>query len=336
MKMITALFLAFMVALISFPSVSNAASVGDRLTAPENGWKRIDNKDSNFIFKGDWIDNIQAENYRDTHHYTQDVNATVSFTFYGTKIRLIDVFLFSRSKSISIEIDGVVETYSQNIAGPYQTINSQNITYEKIGLPVGFHKVVISNASGEGSMSMDAIDIDENGYLIKPPVNSPLLSAGLEDDLITLNWSTVAEATNYIIKRSTIAAGPFETIASTGIESTTFTDVTAIPGVTYYYIVAAVNAAGEGTPSNIATATIPVPDDGKAILVVTLTTGLEKEYDLSMQEVNDFINWYEAKHEGTGKASYAINKHDNNKGPFKSRKDYMLFDRILTFEVNEY
>lgn len=67
-----------------------------------------------------------------------------------------------------------------------------------------------------------------------------------------------------------------------------------------------------------------------------MTTGLEKEFDLSMKEVNDFISWYEGKQAGSGSASYAINKHDNNKGPFSSRKDYMLYDRILTFEVSEY
>lgn len=61
-----------------------------------------------------------------------------------------------------------------------------------------------------------------------------------------------------------------------------------------------------------------------------------QEFDLSMKEVNDFIDWYEAKQAGSGKASYAIDKHDINKGPFKSRKDYILFDRVLTFEVSEY
>lgn len=59
------------------------------------------------------------------------------------------------------------------------------------------------------------------------------------------------------------------------------------------------------------------------------------EFDLSMKEVNDFIDWYEAKQAGSGKASYAMNKHDNKKGPL-SRKDYILFDRVLTFEVSEY
>ncbi|MNC80688.1 hypothetical protein D3C75_1335800 [compost metagenome] len=67
-----------------------------------------------------------------------------------------------------------------------------------------------------------------------------------------------------------------------------------------------------------------------------MNTGLEKEFDLSLEEVNAFIAWYENKQTGTGTASYAINKHVNNKGPFTSRKDYVIFDRILTFEVSEY
>ncbi|WP_051289877.1 hypothetical protein [Paenibacillus massiliensis] len=78
------------------------------------------------------------------------------------------------------------------------------------------------------------------------------------------------------------------------------------------------------------------PSGNRAIMVVTMTTGLEKEFDLSMKEVNNFISWYEARQAGSGKASYAIDKHDNNKGPFSSRKDYILYDRVLTFEVSEY
>ncbi|WP_036698251.1 Kelch repeat-containing protein [Paenibacillus taiwanensis] len=78
------------------------------------------------------------------------------------------------------------------------------------------------------------------------------------------------------------------------------------------------------------------PQGERAILVVTMNTGLEKEFDLSMQEVNAFITWYENKQAGSGTASYAINKHNNNKGPFSSRKDYVIFDKILTFEVSEY
>ncbi|MGE6576247.1 hypothetical protein ACQKFM_15125 [Paenibacillus xylanexedens] len=78
------------------------------------------------------------------------------------------------------------------------------------------------------------------------------------------------------------------------------------------------------------------PTEGRAILVVTMTTGLEKEFDLPMSDVNAFLNWYDARDVGTGPAKFAINKYSNNKGPFNKRTDYVIFDKILTFEVSEY
>lgn len=78
------------------------------------------------------------------------------------------------------------------------------------------------------------------------------------------------------------------------------------------------------------------PTADRAILVVTMTTGLEKEYDLPMSDVNAFLNWYDARDAGSGPAKFAINKYSNNKGPFSKRTDYVIFDKILTFEVSEY
>ncbi|MFB4326418.1 PQQ-binding-like beta-propeller repeat protein [Priestia sp. BR_2] len=78
------------------------------------------------------------------------------------------------------------------------------------------------------------------------------------------------------------------------------------------------------------------PVGERAIFVLTLSNGTEKEYDLSMQEVQQFISWYEGRAAGAGPVTFAINKHDNNKGPFKQRQDYIVFDKIITFEVNEY
>ncbi|MEJ9218714.1 PQQ-binding-like beta-propeller repeat protein [Paenibacillus glucanolyticus] len=78
------------------------------------------------------------------------------------------------------------------------------------------------------------------------------------------------------------------------------------------------------------------PVGERAIFVLTLSNGTEKEYDLSMQEVQQFISWYEARAAGNGPVTFAINKHNNNKGPFKQRQDYIVYDKIITFEVNEY
>ncbi|MNC51032.1 hypothetical protein D3C75_1003070 [compost metagenome] len=76
-------------------------------------------------------------------------------------------------------------------------------------------------------------------------------------------------------------------------------------------------------------------DNGRAILTIYLTNGTEKEYDLSMTEVNGFIDWYDQKDAGVGPAKYAFTK-TWSKGPFIKRTEYVVFDKILTFNVDEY
>ena len=62
---------------------------------------------------------------------------------------------------------------------------------------------------------------------------------------------------------------------------------------------------------------------------------MEKEYDLSMSDVTTFIDWYDGRTSNSGKAYYTISK-SFNKGPLIIRKDNIVFDKIMTFEVMEY
>lgn len=74
------------------------------------------------------------------------------------------------------------------------------------------------------------------------------LSATAGNGQVTLSWNTVSNATSYNVKRSTTSGSNFTTIGSTG--STSFTDTTVTNGTTYYYVVTAVNSAGESAPSS--------------------------------------------------------------------------------------
>lgn len=84
------------------------------------------------------------------------------------------------------------------------------------------------------------------------------------------------------------------------------------------------------------TATPEQPSSDRALLTVTFINGTEKEYDLPIAEVEAFVIWYDARDAGRGPGWFAIDKHTNNKGSFKKRKDYVVYDKILTFEVSEY
>ncbi|WP_342436692.1 kelch repeat-containing protein [Paenibacillus sp. FSL L8-0436] len=177
------------------------------------------------------------------------------------------------------------------------------------------------------------------------PSNVPTqiaLTAIGEEQTVNLNWSAADVATGYEVKRSTTTRGPYTTIAS-NVQGTTFADKDVENGKTYYYVVTVNTSSGENGTSNEAFATPqsdstpnPEPPGDRAVLTITLTNGIEKEFDLSIEEVNAFLKWYDTKDADSGPAKFAIDKHNNNKGPFAKRTEYVIFDKILTFEVSEY
>ena len=94
-----------------------------------------------------------------------------------------------------------------------------------------------------------------------PPAPPTILLVTTNIGQVTLTWSSISGATNYNVKRSTdigsITNGSFTTIAST--TATTYTDTNVSGGVTYYYVVSALNAGGESANSAAVSATPPQP-----------------------------------------------------------------------------
>jgi hypothetical protein len=70
---------------------------------------------------------------------------------------------------------------------------------------------------------------------------------------IILSWNASSGAQSYAVKRSTTSGGPYKTIASHVIKPA-YINAGLSPGITYYYVVAAANAAGESSHSNQASA----------------------------------------------------------------------------------
>jgi hypothetical protein len=81
-----------------------------------------------------------------------------------------------------------------------------------------------------------------------PPPAPTGLAAQAGDARIDLSWQASAGATTYNLKRSGSSAGPYTTIAS-GLTTTAYADTSVVNGTTYYYVVTALNSAGESGPS---------------------------------------------------------------------------------------
>ena len=65
---------------------------------------------------------------------------------------------------------------------------------------------------------------------------------------VALSWSAAVGATSYNVKRATSPGGSYTTLYSGS--ATSYSDTTGTPGMTYYYIVTAVDAGGESVASN--------------------------------------------------------------------------------------
>ena len=103
---------------------------------------------------------------------------------------------------------------------------------------------------------MNAIQVRDTGAGESSSPPSPptglLLTPGYAQ--IALKWNASFQATSYNIKRATVSGGPYITVA-TGVTATSYTDTGLTNGTTYYYVVSATDAAGEGINSTEASAT---------------------------------------------------------------------------------
>lgn len=139
--------------------------------------------------------------------------------------------------------------------GPYTTVASPTgASYTNTGLTNGttyYYVVTAVNSSGESGNSVQVSAVPNSGGTAASPPTG--LTATPGNAQVSLSWTASSGATSYNVKRSTTNGGPYSTVASpTG---TSYTNTGLTNGTTYYYIVTAVNSAGESGNSSQVSAT---------------------------------------------------------------------------------
>jgi fibronectin type 3 domain-containing protein len=90
-----------------------------------------------------------------------------------------------------------------------------------------------------------------------PGTTIPATPSGLQaspgNAQVSLAWAAGVTATSYNVKRSTTTGGPYTKISSP--TATNFTDTGLTNGTAYFYVVSALNSAGESANSAQASAT---------------------------------------------------------------------------------
>ncbi len=155
--------------------------------------------------------------------------------------------------------------------GPYAQIGAPSTTnYNDTGLTDGttyYYVISAVNSNGQSANSNEVSARPVSAATI--PAAPTGLSATAGDQQVVLNWNASAGATGYHVKRGTTSGGPYTQVASPS--GTSDTDTGLSDGTTYYYVVAAVNAAGESANSTSVSAT-PVSSSASVHVTVDVLT----------------------------------------------------------------
>ena len=230
--------------------------IGQSLPTPIPGWQRIDNTDPNFMYttQNAWSTYTNSNYYNNSYKYLNSSSDKILFTFYGTELRIIGTLASNNGTSISISIDGTNHSFTQYGSTVYQALN-----YQITNLSLGNHTVIISNESGN-YFGLDAIDIDQSGYLLPqgiPPAPSTLTSYSVTNISFSLNWVGINGINNYKVYKNGILLGS-TTSTSYGLSG-------LYPDTQYSLTVSSVDAQGESPQSTPLLITTSDPIIGQAL-----------------------------------------------------------------------
>lgn len=384
----------------------NSAVIGSEIKKPEIGWKRYDDSNKYINYIGDWEKegsrSFYYNNYRSISKNT-NINDSVSFSFIGSKIRIISNMYPTYSNEIQITIDGESTVFSQSST----KLLYQAVSYENTDLDYGYHTVEIhkiKKGSYEKDLNIDAIDVD--GFLLNPNEESILLDKnnielfeGNQEKLtatVTQNnakviWTSSDESIATVdqdgnvtairegvitvtakVENTNLSADCVVTVkkqGSTELESITLDrnalellegsqdkltatvtlDTAKVIWTSSDESIATVDQNGNVTAIRegqaiitakventelVATATVivkkPISESSSAILSITLVNGITKEYDVTNAVLNNYLNWFDS---AQGTETFKFSKTIS---PYKKVTEYVVHDKIASFEVREY
>jgi len=166
------------------------AKVGEQLLAPEAGWKRIDDTYEKIKYNGTgWVPGSASgfNMYNNTWHYSSNVGDNIDIYFKSNRIRIVAITSPGSMQDNNIEyiLDDNDICY---VTGYGETGSNQGswLKYEKTELSSSVHhlKIVLLKGKNTGNnvITLDCIDIDEDGYLLTEEEYNKTISNYIKQD----------------------------------------------------------------------------------------------------------------------------------------------------------
>jgi hypothetical protein len=144
---------------------------------------------------------------------------------------------------------------STTSGGPYTQISAPSATsYTDTGLTNGTKYFYVVSAYNSAGQSANSSEVSATPTAPSTPPAVPAdLQATAGNAQVSLSWTASSGATSYHLKRSTTSGSGYTQIAAP--TATSYTDTGLTNGIVYFYVVSALNGAGESANSAQATAT---------------------------------------------------------------------------------
>ncbi len=134
--------------------------------------------------------------------------------------------------------------------GPYTQVGAPSATtYSNSSVSNGttyFYVVSALDSAGESANSNQVSALPAATLAAVPPVPAGL-GATPGNALVTLTWNASSGATSYHVKRATTNGGPYTQVGAPS--ATTYSDSSVTNGTTYFYVISALDSAGESANS---------------------------------------------------------------------------------------
>lgn len=191
-------------------------------------------------------------------NFTYTVPNLAPATSYRVRLHFVETYWNAAGQRVfNVTINGAPALTNFDI---YAAAGAKNkVVIREFSVPASSTgTIAIQFASVVNSAKVDAIEIIPPGTAtatttpptttVLVPVAPAIANATASNGGDTLSWGAVSNATGYNVKRSTTNGGPY-TVVSNNQAGTNFTDTGLTNGSTYYYVVSAVNSAGESSNS---------------------------------------------------------------------------------------